>query len=189
MERQTVATEEAAIAARKSVEIIINKERARIQLEVGVLTISPANDPIPINQVGFRVRCHGTTQANIVETRIWAQITDSKEPYRGGAYTAMPIPSVLIPNSDGIGGTTHLSYSEQLAIDGVDIFNGVRRKQLFVHIYGRIEYQDILEPDRTWIYSFRYRHEPNPWSATDGTWIRCGIPNDNVEMEVIRPTR
>jgi len=188
MERQTEATEDAAIAARKSVEIIISKERARIQLEVESPTIPSPDDPFPIGQVGFRVRCHGTTPANIIETRIWAQITDSKEPYRGDTCSAMSIPSVLTPTPEGIEGTTALSYSDQLISDGVDICDSVRRKKLFVHFYGRIEYQDIFEAGRTWIYSFRYIYEPNPWSVDDGTWTRCGIPNDNVEMEVSRPS-
>jgi len=159
VERQTQATEEAANAARKSVDIIISKERARIQIEMkGEPMICGPQDPIPISEVKYLVRCHGTTPASILDTRAWAVVSDSYQISSDHLlsdefYPAMVIPSIVTPSNEGI--ETAASLAGDSLSHGIDIADHVSKGDLFVHFYGYIKYGDVFGGN--WIYEFQYR--------------------------------
>jgi hypothetical protein len=185
MERQAKATEEAARAATKTIDIMVSKERARIQVEPGTVEIYPPDHPLPLDRVAYRVRCHGTTPATITETKVWAQISDSENPHRGGSYNSIYIPSVFIPTAEGVSGQTPLIYADELAFNRADVREKVHTKQMLVHFSGQIRYKDIF--DKRWMYTFRYIYVPNPVAGTQGAWVKHGPPNDNTEIELASP--
>jgi hypothetical protein len=152
MLRQTKATEDAVIAAKRSVEIVIDKERARIEVEMkGAPTIAGPNDALPMSEVGYIVRCYGTTPASILDTKSWAEINDSEQASSSQSYIAMFLPSRMMPTSEGIGQTASLSWDYQkLEVD--DIAEKVSKRELFVHFYGRIKYRDMFGGN--WAYTF-----------------------------------
>ncbi len=124
LERQTLETKnaaeaarEGAIAANKNIEIFISKERARIQIEPGMLSIYPPLHPTPIDGVRVKIRCYGTTPATILEDRVWGQVSDLEKPHRGESYAPMFMPSVLIPNPEGIELDTHLAIPENFLLE------------------------------------------------------------------------
>ncbi len=185
MERQAQATEEAANAAIKTVDVMISRERARIEIEPVGIQIYPPAHPLRLDEVSYKVKCHGTTPATIIETKVWAQITDSDKPYRSESYNSIYIPAVFITTSDGVMGRTPLSSDDALATNGVDVVEMVRKKILFAHFYGFVRYRDIF--DGTWVYRFRYIYVPNPWADVQGSWIKHGPPAENTERQVINP--
>jgi len=169
VERQTKATEDAANAAGRSVDIIISKERARIQIEMkGDPMICGPEDPIPINEVKYIVRCHGTTPAHILDTHAWAVISDSDissdHLLIDEFYPAMIIPSIVTPTNEGV--ETAASLVGDALTHGIDIADLVRKGDLLVHFYGSIKYRDVF--GGTWIYEFKHRWCVGPYVG--GQW-------------------
>lgn len=169
VERQTKATEDAANAAKKSVDIIVSKERARIQIEMkGAPVICGPDDAIPINELKYIVRCHGTTPASILDTHAWAVVSDSdissEHLMIDEFYPAMLVPSIVTPTNEGIEITASL-VGDSLT-QGIDIADLVGKGDLFVQFYGYVKYADVF--GGTWIYGFKYRWFVGLYAA--GQW-------------------
>jgi hypothetical protein len=177
MERQTKAAQQAAEAAAQNIQILISKERARLQMEVGSHEIATVYDPLLEHKVEFRLRCYGTTQATIVETRAWGQINDSREWHRGESYGPLLIPSVLNP-PEGAEGSFLLSYGGALS-SPIDVGEMITAGKLFAHFYGYIRYEDIFGGQ--WKYPFRYAWIIGQYGH--GQWLGSTEARQNLEIE------
>jgi hypothetical protein len=182
MERQTKATEMAAVAAQEGVKIIISKERARIMLEPGTLKLAPPDDPLPIDEVTFKVFCYGTTPAFILERFASVRVTDSEEPPTKLPNIPMPpLPPVFSPSIEGIEKTTFIF--ENLGDEQRD---AIRKGKLFIHFYGFIQYRHVFDTEGICETKFRYIWK---WSSlpappdleASGFWLKCGPKSDNDE--------
>jgi hypothetical protein len=177
MERQTAAAEKAASVAEQNVEIFISKERARITIEPGELMLASPNDPFPIDEVSYKVFCHGTTQA-FPEAESWAMcvVTTSAERSDSGFHAHASLPSVINPTTEGINKTA-------VVLGEVGIVR-IKKGELFIHFYGSIKYRDVFDRER--YTNFRYTWKE--YSLSDGTvedtdlcgrWDKCGTKEDN----------
>jgi hypothetical protein len=70
-------TKKIAKSTADSVQIIINKERAKIRIEVSEDPILPSGDH-PINELKYKFFCDGSTPAFIVKSSANLRVTDSK---------------------------------------------------------------------------------------------------------------
>ena len=180
---QTTLLRETVNVAEKNIDIFVAKERARLELDPGLLPIASIYDPLPINGIQHSVQCQGTTPATIVETRAWAQVSNSQEPFHGESHTQLFIPSVLLPTSKASEGDVYLSIPDGTPSDPIDVGDWVRKGKLFVHFYGYIRYEDIFEGK--WKYPFRYI-----WAAetnNNGKWVRSNVEGDNTETKDDHP--
>jgi len=179
IKEQTKLLRESVAVSKKSIDIIVAKERARLELVPEYPAIASIHDPVLKNAVHYKLRLQGTTPATIVETRAWAQITDSLKPFQTGSYTQLFIPTILLPASKDIEGEVYMSVPDSTLSNPIDIGDLVRSRKLFVHFYGYIRYEDIFEGK--WRYPFRYI-----WLAelnNTGKWIRSDVEADNTETK------
>src|ERR1019366_8210877 len=92
-------TKKIARSTADNVQIIINKERARIRVEVsGDPKLFPHDAVGHINELAYTIFCDGSTPAFI--TKSWAnlKVTDSKNPSSPFPNIPMSIPAVLHPS-------------------------------------------------------------------------------------------
>lgn len=194
MQRQTVATETAAIAAKanaeaakanadaakENVEIFINKERARITVEIDKLNLVVASDRFSLFEVDYKVFSYGPTLAFISDSRATVNIATSAEPPAGESFVPMSLRSVVSPTIEGIKKSAicfDMTRLEQTDIDSIN------ERRSFVHFHGFIKYRDVFQRERE--TRFRYLWRVTDRTNLDGTpfgyWTKCGPPSDNCE--------
>jgi hypothetical protein len=180
----TVAEENAksaqanAEAARMSVEALIDKERARIIVEPGKLTIAPSGDEFPIDETKYRVYCLGTTPAFIENAEAKLAATASPDP---PGHTAMPPISLKpfwAPNAEGN------QYNAILLGSTTPNLDDVNSRRVFIHFWGVITYKDVFGRRRETRFRYRWRVS-DKLNNLDGTpfcyWEKCGPETDNSE--------
>jgi hypothetical protein len=184
--KQTRLLRETVNVAKENISIIVAKERARLELDPGILAIASVHDPLPINGVvRYTVRCQGTTPATIIGTRAWAQVSDSQNPFYGENYSQLFIPTVLLPTSKECEGELSLSVPEGLVANPFEFGDMIRGRKLFVHFYGYIRYEDIFEGK--WRYPFRYIWVTE--TNKSGKWVRSNAEGDNTETKDNHPMK
>jgi hypothetical protein len=184
MERQTEATEKAATAARDSVETVINKERARVRINLKELSLMPRQASIYF--VEFTVTVDGYTPAYITETRYVADTYPLQvigEPDNGIA-AFLPFhnfPEVIPPNTEPIEQEGIFHYT---ADDAADTMQEIKLDRLFVEIRGVIKYKDVFARERETCFRKVWRFNrviPPGHPLRSGEWEKCGSEEDNRE--------
>jgi hypothetical protein len=176
-EANAIAAKEGAEATKQSIEMLIKKERPRIRIEPGKLTIHPPGDPLSIHETNYKVFCYGTTPAFIEDAYATVSITNSEEPPDARAVP-MSLTPVLNQNPEGI-------EKSALVFQDLDpnVFEGVNERKLFAHFYGLIKYKDVF--DRGHETKFRYLWRvTNLLSSRGGPyafWMKHGPDTDNSE--------
>jgi hypothetical protein len=179
LRHQTRATEKAAKAADKNIEIFISKERARLRVDLKWLILpEPPDRPYTVD---FAVSVYGATDAYIVESGCVAYVLPWEhigEPEVADA-AMFPIPSlpkVISPNAP----------SEQYAFftgeNMQELLPDIKRHRLFVGVRGFIKYKDVFDRDRE--TRFRDVRKFSPYGEAqsgNGTWEPCGAEDDNKE--------
>jgi hypothetical protein len=188
IDEQTEATKKSADAARDNIELLINKERARIQVDPGAIRIEDSTDQFepPTREMKYRVTCGGTTQATILDGRVWAEISVSTKPLYPESYAPMiGLPRVLAPTETGVELIQYLNGDETFF--SVLLDEGLDDGKLFLNFWGRIKYQDIFSDEYVWVYTFSYM-----WFAQgdgQGHWIPSEQESDNSETREKLPPR
>ena len=141
------AAKNAAIEAKRNTQIIIDKERARIFVEVDSFVIGHPNDPPKESVAFYTIRCNGTTQAEIVRAGIGISLHKSGESTSEDRTDVMNLPAVLMP-----GATQRQVYLS--GVTGTDTQTRFNKGELFAYFHGWIIYKDIF--GSTWSYDFKY---------------------------------
>jgi len=178
---QATLTRDALEITKQSVNIVISKERARIEVTPLTITIEDSKEDFepPIREMTYRVDCRGTTQATILENRVHAEISKTKEPLHPEKYGSMLLPGTIFPQEKGIEKVRFLDGDEK-SFDALPD-EGLEDGRLFLNVWGLIRYRDIFSDD-AWVYRFRYR-----WASygqdQGGYWEAVGKPEENSETK------
>jgi len=162
LKKSVKAAEDGADAAKKNVDLLASKERARISVE------TPSKFEIKdgfFNDVKYRVHIFAPTPPIIVSAEVNAEIDDSDTLTYKWMHS-MDIASIDVRQST-------ILEKKTLLIVVVD--NNLRRlineKKRFIHIYGTIKYRDIFQSDKDEPHETTFGYV---WRV--GTDVRGGFP-------------
>jgi hypothetical protein len=171
--------EKTAKAANDNIELLIQKERAKLRIKFDPLNM---NSGILSSPVTWTVFHYGTTEAFITRTgAIMAVIGDAEPPETQSGYMAgmMNFPEVIIPNSPPLQGSGFMLHTFSEAERRL-----VEEGKAFVYFRGLIEYKDRFDRE----HAIRFHKK---WNVTNlnnlgksgkfAYWINCGPESDNTE--------
>jgi hypothetical protein len=172
---QNARLEESIGVSRESVQVVINKERARIRFEVSEdPKLYPHDSVGDLNELGYTIFCEGPTPAFIVNAYD-LRATDSKAASENLPHIPVGLPTVLHPSSEGLKKSAYIWQKFEQDLEPM-----LYEHRLFLHFYGIIEYTDVFDKPR--FTKFRYvwsvRDEPF-YSGHRGYWIKNGSEEDN----------
>ncbi len=170
-----------AEASKAMLDLIINKERARIRVEMKKLDLSLTG--IGVNAVEYTVRLYGSSEARIIDSGAEVSIDASPEPIVKEGYM-MPagLPEVMTPVNPVHEKSTLFMPMSAMNPDLVDKIQG---RKAFVHFRGFIKYKDIFEKERE--TKFLYLWNVTEWAVIGKVgdlfsyWTKCGNQGDNTE--------
>lgn len=168
-----------AEAAKAMLDLIINKERARIRIALDALDLSPGI--WPAHAVKFALRLHGPTEARIIDKGAEVLITDSPDPPAKGHMMPISLPEVMTTDNPLLERST---YFPGFRIDDAEV-NRIHDRKRFVHFRGFVRYKDIFEKERETVFQYL-------WIVTDlpvigepekrySYWQKVATASDNVE--------
>jgi hypothetical protein len=162
----------AADVAQRSMDAMISKERARIQIEVDDLY----SRGMPYVQ--FFVHCHGSTEAFITLARAMAIVTESLDRPDWLPIFPMGLPITLKATKT----EASVRIANKMEISSED-YASIDAGRLFVHFYGTVEYTDVFDQVRE--TAFSYVLKATDLKNSDGAmvryWIKNGPPEANRE--------
>jgi hypothetical protein len=169
MQNQALATETAANAANKSIDIILDKERARVR-------IKPENlDFTPIMIVAhYSVFNYAPTFAFIERAQAEVRISNEKTLPRAEPFMFMPmgLPEAIHTNIEGIEGKAYfLDTQENMG----KTFESIRAEKSFVHFRGAIEYKDVFGKEHITEFAYVWTlssFSPPPGQQRGGFWLK-----------------
>jgi len=169
-----------ADAGKAILELIINKERARIRVELKQLDLSRGG--FGDRAVQYSVHLYGPTEARILDGRAEVLIAALAEPPSTDSHMLpMALPEVMTPLNPVVEKSAF--FMPKFRLEETEI-EGIRERKAFVHFRGFIKYRDIFEKERE--TNFQY-----VWNVTElraiskpelfSYWSKCGTERDNVE--------
>ena len=169
------AAQSSADAANANIELIVNKERARIFVEVDPLELS--NQVMLSHAVKYKVIFHGPTFAFIEDASAErVSTTDSRVPPNPPSLGGINIPKVIPPGFPAqTCNALFFRILDQFEIDQIN------HQRTFVHFRGFIRYKDFMERERetTFCYTWRPR-APFPAIGME-RWDKSGPVEANRE--------
>lgn len=168
LRHQTRANIQAANEAKRNTQVITDKERARLSVEVGRLGIGHPNDPPNASAVDYTVWCHGTTHAEIVRAGIGINLHKSGDSWAEDHTNEMNLPAVLMPGAN----------QRQVFLSGVagtDTQTRFNKGELHAHLKGWVIYKDIF--GSIWTYDFEY------FKTYETHWIGSGKETAYVDED------
>jgi F0F1-type ATP synthase membrane subunit b/b' len=142
-EKSADAAKANAEVAREDVEMFINKERARLRVEVDALKLTP-----PINNmahtVTYKILFYGFTDAFITSSAHYAVATKESTPHVDRDLIEnlfeINIPRVITPSTAIMERSQFIFPEIKLKQPTID---GINQGMLFVHFFGFIKYSDV----------------------------------------------
>jgi hypothetical protein len=176
------AAKQAADAALLNVKSIIDKERARIRIEVEDLKLVPPPAPvtagsIAVNVVHFKIHCYGSTEASEVECRALANIWESEMPHTGEVtLIPMGVPRTITPSMQPVRCAAFIFGAVPLRQQDIEeVLDGKR----FIHVWITISYKQLFS-DEVQITNYRAVWRRAGYNLPmGGQWIKCGREQDN----------
>jgi hypothetical protein len=169
------AAKASADATNRSIDMTVEKERARIFVEVFPLDLTAPS--LMTHVVEFQVVFHGSTFAFIEDTKAQPTYSDSAEPPLRGLY--------LWECQHSTGNPPGLESKKCNALffrvfDGVQIAN-IKAQKLFIHFRGWIKYKDFTGIGRQTSFCYTWKASgPTPalpWER----WEKSGTPEANQQ--------
>lgn len=184
MERQTKAIEDNATAARegaeaskRSIDMMMAKERARVLIRPDKLNLDSGS--LPVHSVDYTIFCYGAMYAEISNSWVAVQVTDSSEaPPETTLRPPMSIGPVLLPNPEGVKKTT-LIFDKP----GGDIIGPINERKLFVYFSGSVKYTDVFgrEHENRFEHVWNVSHLKNMDGSVFAYWVKSSRPGNNYE--------
>jgi hypothetical protein len=169
MERQTGhleasvwAAQASANAADKSIELVINKERARLRVEPLELDLAEA----PTYFARYLVEFNGTTPAFISSSGALGIITASIEQTENPFIPDLFIPPVISASTE--------SEVRSAPLWGLRLVSrrDLVTNTLFIHFFGYIKYLDVFDKERETVFGFIWEESKIP--GISGEWKQNG---------------
>lgn len=177
LERSVKAAEESVAVARENMGLLIGKERARVRVEVQELSLKPAPDGFPFDEVEYRIELHGSTPAFIKETVAYAYISNSDIPEYSAINPPMRLPAVITP--------AHSSITERCLVfsmwAGTVQITDIFALKAFIHFHGFIRYDDVFEREHKTTFRYVWKVAKTKSGSMITYWVKCGKPEDNSE--------
>jgi hypothetical protein len=168
------AAQDSADAANTSIELVINKERARIMIAEPEKLHALAVDSFVT--VEFKLRFHGTTPAYEVKAKVSCSLSESRDSTTSfQSHGIHELPTVV--SSSDIKSSYRDYLWQPLKLDEKTL-DRINKWDLFLHFAGIIKYQDFMEQPRE--TAFHYR-----WNAPDSSpnsLRRLAFPEGWVEV-------
>ena len=168
------AASASATAAKESVDLIVQKERARLRIELAPFYLN-FGAPSPAN---YAVQHQGSTDAFVLNSHAAIYVSDSREPDPSlGSGKPMPIPSAITPQSPVVMAQDVLHPCTEEEIDSV------RQLKSFVHFTGFVRYKDVFDGEhetrfnRVWSIAKMSHLGEEPFTY----WEHCGGADENRE--------
>lgn len=162
-----------------NINLIINKDRMRIRIEVLTLSLPPAKEGAEYEEcgIGYVLRFEGATRAIVVDSFVEGKVTDSPEPpYKQIGISSLLSPEIAVEPFTGPQKSRVLLYGlSRLQVEMI------QNRKSFVHFFGSIKYRDFFERVRE--TSFCYTWIPRPLGRAIGAegWEKSGPPEANRE--------
>jgi hypothetical protein len=174
LKETAVAASASATAAKESVGLIVQKERARLRIELAPFYLN-FGAPSPAN---YAVQHEGSTDAFVLNSHAAIYVSDSREPDPSlGNGKPMPIPSAITPQSPVVLAQDVLHPCTEEEIDSV------RQLKSFVHFTGFVRYKDVFDGEhetrfnRVWSIAKMSHLGEEPFTY----WEHCGGADENRE--------
>ena len=168
------AASASATAASESVGLIVQKERARLRIELAPFYLN-FGAPSPAN---YAVQHQGSTDAFVLNSHAAIYVSDSREPDPSlGNGKPMPLPSAITPHSPVVLAQDVLHPCTEEEIDSV------RQLKSFVHFTGFVRYKDVFDGEhetrfnRVWSIAKMSHLGEEPFTY----WEHCGGAEENRE--------
>lgn len=174
---QSRETARSAKAAEDGIKLMIDKERARLTLDIEDLDLSPKSGACEVN---LKVSIFGTTPAFILDTKCAAfigpkELMEDPEASDRAMHPFYSFPSVIPPGSNPIDAFAFIGFVTE---DGIELeIQAVKQHDLFVGIRGFITYRDVFDRERR--TSFRYFSDYSEIPGLANGWVKCGRPEEN----------
>lgn len=177
---QAWEAKKAAEATEKNTELYINRERARLRVEMTPF-IYPSTSDSAYDTVDFRVTVYGQTDAFITDSGCVAgvgpeEFIDYPDLFDKVMFPISSLPSVVIANANPKECWVFLGV--KVSPDNF-LLQEVKAKRMFVCIRGFIKYKDVFERERE--TTFRYVWQYSEVVEDYGQWKKCGKPEENHE--------
>jgi hypothetical protein len=171
--QSVAAAQESAKVAQRNLDAMMNRERARIRVEIVGLDLGESG----FARVNFAVYCHGPTAAFISDARVLAEMGSSTEAPTGIPMFPMRIPPVLTdPKRDDHSYIWNVIGQSK---NQVAQFNG---GELIVHFWGLVRYKDVFGNDWETAFCHIYKATGRKNLGDDSqfmAWSRNGSPDRN----------
>jgi hypothetical protein len=172
---QSVAVaHESAKVAQKNLDAMINRERARVRVEIVGLDMGESG----FARVNFAVHCHGPTAAFISDARVRSELGTSTEAPSEIPIFPMRIPPVLTnPKTQD---HSYIWNAIGLSKGEIGKFNGGEQ---IVHFWGFVKYKDVFGVDRetSFCHVYKAAHLKMLNGSVFRTWVTNGPPEANRE--------
>jgi hypothetical protein len=168
------AASSSAAAAKENVDLIVQKERARLRIELAPFYLN-FGAPSPAN---FAIQHKGSTDAFVLDSQVALYVSDSRDPdprLEGGK--PMPIPSAITAQDPVVLAQDVLHPFTEEEIDRI------RQLKSFVHFTGYIRYKDVFDGNhetrfnRVWSIAQMDNFGTQPFTY----WEHCGGADENRE--------
>jgi hypothetical protein len=189
-ESQVIALVNAATAAKTNadvaqdnLEMFINRERARLRIEVDSLQLIPAGSGLA-HTVTYKILFYGFTDAFVVSSAHYAVATKEPDPNVDSDLVAgifsMRVPQVIRTTTATIDGFQFIFPEMRLTQTTID---GINNGSIFVHFFGFIKYKDVFGRERETRFCYTWKADPKP--VISGlkfeVWAKSGSPDANLE--------
>lgn len=172
------AAKTSAEAAYQSIEMMVNRERARVRVETVPFDLD-SPPVLGVKQVNFKVFSYGQTPAFIHSSGEWVEIDESPEYDRGDhVFPPIRIPAVFHPSQEGYD-TSALLFT---SLDEIHV-DRIYRGKLFIHFQGYIKYRDVFGRDHETRFSYKWVPGLPPGSVGVSVkyWTEVGGKERNYE--------
>lgn len=155
--KSVAAAQSSADAAKDQIQMVKDKERARLEIEIDEFIFKPNIKPFFLQKVNWRVRLHGQSEAFIIKKRMIACIGEPDEHpmFNFGVYE-MAIRDVITPSERFAYGSCMISPTSATIDDvgGLDL-NSLKEKKAILYCAGHITFKDVFGD--TWTLPFKRR--------------------------------
>ncbi|MGA2904906.1 MAG: hypothetical protein ABSD98_13805 [Candidatus Korobacteraceae bacterium] len=177
---QSWETRKAAQATEKNTELYINRERARLRIDMKPLVL-PAETDFTFNTVDFTVSVYGQTDAFITDSLCVAyifpwELVNNPELGDRVMFPIHSLPSVVGANGHPVDCSVLLGPKGGPDNTRID---EAKARRMFVGMRGFIKYKDVFDRERE--TAFRYVWRYSEVVEDYGQWEKSGNPEENRE--------
>jgi hypothetical protein len=195
---QSYETRKSAEATRDSVQLMMDKERARLRIEIEDLEF-PDRQSTLLPLVRIKTVLEGSTLAYVLDSGCSAGLRARNQlPNLTVMQQHLSLPALITPTMGSIESGVLILSGDTVAGSDAPDFNLsaatiqlVRENDRYVFCEGYIRYKGIFRGE--WVLKFKkkwqYFCEPAPESGpfSGGQWVSYGEPEDNAEHEDKNP--